>query len=100
MTAVLAILAKVWPFLLAAGGVIFGMFRHQQAAKTEAQAKQRQAEADAHEAKVDAIQAKANEDAAQAGADAVKERTNVENDIDAGQPGDAARRLRDQWSRD
>jgi len=37
MTAVLEILGKIWPFLLAAGGVLFGMFRHQQAKSAEAQ---------------------------------------------------------------
>ncbi len=97
MTAALAILAKIWPFLLAAGGVIFGMFRHQQAAKTEAQAKQREAEADAHAAQAEAIQAKANQDAARVGADNAKVRLDEDAAI-AGEP-DANRVLHDEWGK-
>jgi hypothetical protein len=97
MTAVIAILAKIWPFLLAAGGVVFGMFRHQQAAKTEAQAKQREAEADSHAAQTDAIQAKANQDAARAGADNAKVRRD-EDAAAAGEP-DANRVLHDEWGK-
>lgn len=100
MTAVLAILAKAWPFILMVGGVIFGVFRHQQAKTATAQANQKVAEADARVAQNDAALAKANETAAQAGAAAVKERENVENDIAAGKPGDAAQQLHNDWSRD
>ncbi|GAA7771026.1 hypothetical protein RN01_29930 [Cupriavidus sp. SHE] len=97
MTALLAILAKIWPFLLTAGGIIFGMFRHQQAAKTEAQAKQREAEADAQVAQANAVLAKANEDAARAGADNAKVRRDEDAAV-AGEP-DANRVLHDEWGK-
>jgi len=97
MTAALAILAKIWPFLLAAGGVLFGMFRHQQAKSTEAAANQKAAEADVHAAQVDAAQAKANEDAARAGADNAKVRR--DEDDDAAVVPDANRVLHDEWGK-
>lgn len=101
MTAVLLdLLAKAWPLILAAAGILFGLFRHQQAKTAIAKANQKAAEADARAAQNDAALAKANETAAQAGAAAVKERENVENDIAAGKPGDAAQQLRNDWSRD
>lgn len=100
MTALIAAAVKFGPWLLGLVGVLFGWLRHKQAQTTEAQAGQKVAEADARVAQSDAVQAKANEDAALAGADAAKERTHVENEIAAGQPGESARILRDQWSRD
>lgn len=100
MTGLIEIALKAGPWLLAVLGLVFGWARHKQAQTTQAQANQKAAEADARAAQVDAINAKANEDAARAGSDAVKERTNVENDIAAGKSGDAAQRLREQWSRD
>ncbi|MBY4730731.1 hypothetical protein K6V90_09325 [Cupriavidus pauculus] len=100
MTALLAILAKIWPYLLAAGGVIFGMLRHKQAQTAEAKAQSKVADADAKVANTEKSEAEANANAARAGADAIRERTNVENDITAGAPGESAKRLRDEWSRD
>ncbi|MGO4763802.1 hypothetical protein AB4120_14795 [Cupriavidus sp. 2KB_3] len=100
MTAALAILAKIWPFLLAAGGVIFGMFRHQQAKSASAEAGQKVAEAEAKVAHAAKSEAEANAVAARAGADASRERTNVEKEIAAGPAGESAERLRSDWSRD
>lgn len=96
----LALLMKFGPWLIAALGFLFGMFRHQQASTATAKANQKAAEADTRAAQNDAALAKANETAAQAGAAAVKERENVENDIAAGKPGDAAQQLHNDWSRD
>jgi hypothetical protein len=101
MTAtILAVFGKAWPFLIAAVGVIFGMFRHQQAKATSADAGRKVAEAQTVVAQVTASAAKSNADAAQAGAAAIKERTNVENEIAAMPAGGAAERLRNDWSRD
>lgn len=100
MNGLIEIALKAGPWLLAVLGLAFGWARHKQAQTTQAQARQAVAEANAKVSQNDAIQAKANADAARIGADAVKERTNVENDIASGEPGDAARLLRDKWSRD
>ena len=100
MTAVLEILGQIWPFLLAAAGVLFGWARHKEAQTTAAQAGQQVAEAQAKAAAIEKSEAEANATAARAGTDAVKERTNVENGIAAGAPGESAQRLRDQWARD
>jgi hypothetical protein len=97
MTALLEILAKAWPFLLAAGGVLFGIFRHQQAATATAKANQKAAEADARAAQNDAALAKANETAAQAGANNAKVRQN--EDVAAGALPDANRVLHDEWGK-
>ncbi len=100
MTAALEILAQAWPFLLAAAGVLFGWVRHKQAQATVAQAGKQVAEAESKVAAVEKAEAEANAAAARGGAEAAKERTNVENGIAAGAPGESAKRLRDQWSRD
>lgn len=100
MTAALEILGQILPFLLAAVGVLFGWMRHKQAQTTAARADQKVAEANAKVAAAEKSEAEANVTAARAGAEAVRERTDVENGIAAGAPGESARRLRDQWSRD
>ncbi|WP_104655099.1 hypothetical protein [Ralstonia insidiosa] len=97
MTAVLTILAKIWPFLLAGGGVLFGMFRHQQAKTATAHADQKVAEADAKVAQNDAALAQANQAGAQAGADNAKVRH--DEDDTAGALPDANRVLHDEWGR-
>ncbi|ANA34294.1 hypothetical protein [Ralstonia mannitolilytica] len=97
MTALLEILAKTWPFILAAAGVLFGMFRHQQAKTATAKADQKAAEANARAAQNDAALAKANETAAQAGADNAKVRQN--EDATAGALPDANRVLHDEWGK-
>lgn len=104
MTALFAVVAKLWPALLgaivAAGGLLAGWARHKQAQTTEAQAGQKVAESDAKLARTEQSEAEANAAAARAGADAMKERTDVENQIAAGGAGKSADRLRDDWSRD
>ncbi|WP_186425103.1 hypothetical protein [Cupriavidus metallidurans] len=97
MTAILAALVEFGPWVLGALGVLFGMFRHQQAKSTEAAANQKAAEADARAAQVDAVQAKANQDAARAGADNAKVRRD-EDAAAAGEP-DANRVLHDEWGK-
>lgn len=99
MTAALAILAKIWPFLLAAAGVVFGMFRHQQAKSATAKAKQTEAEADARAARNDAALAQANQAGAQAGADNAKVRRDEDADAAAIPDSDAGRVLRDEWGK-
>jgi hypothetical protein len=97
MTAALAILAKIWPFLLAASGLVFGAFRHQQAKTATAAANQKAAEADARVAQNDATMAKANQAGAEAGADNAKVRRD-EDAVAAGVP-DANRVLHDEWGK-
>jgi hypothetical protein len=99
VSAILAILAEVWPFLLAAGGVIFGLFRHQQAKSTAAQAEQKVAEAETRAARNDAALAQANQAGAEAAAEAVKERTDVENETASLDHAALDERLR-RWERD
>lgn len=94
------LLMKLGPWLIAALATVFGLFRHQQAKTASAKANQATAEAQAKVSAMESATAKANEQAAQAGAAAVKERENVENDIAAGKPGDAAHQLHNDWSRD
>lgn len=97
MTAVLEILAKVWPFILMVGGILFGMLRHQQAKTATAQANQKVAEANAKAAQNDAALAQANQAGAQAGADNAKVRQN--EDAAAGALPDANRVLHDEWGK-
>lgn len=97
---ILAALVKFGPWLLAGLGVLFGMFRHQQAKTATAEAGQKIAEAQAKTADVQKSEAESNAVAAQAGNNAAQERQNVETDIASGQPGAAADELRNGWSRD
>ena len=95
MTAILSILADAWPFVLAAVGVLFGLFRHQQARTAAAEAKQKEAEADAHVARNDAAAAQVNQAGAQAGADNAKVRRD-EDSVAAAEP-DSSRVLHEEW---
>jgi len=97
MTGLIELALKVGPWILGVLGILFGVVRNQQAAKTEAQARQAKAEADAHVAQVDATQSKANEVAARAGADNAKVRRN--EDADAAVVPDAGRVLHDEWGK-
>ncbi|WP_369952082.1 hypothetical protein [Ralstonia syzygii] len=97
MTVAIAILAKIWPFLLAAGGILFGIFRHQQASTATAKANQKAAEADAKVAQNNAALAQANQAGAQAGADNAKVRR--DEDAAAGAVPDANRVLHDEWGK-
>lgn len=95
MNAILTILADAWPLVLAAVGVLFGLFRHQQAKSATAAAKQKEAEAAAHAAQNDAALAKANAAGAQAGTDNMKVRRDEDNAAVA--LPDANRVLHDEW---
>jgi hypothetical protein len=97
MTVAIEVMAKIWPFLLAAAGVIFGAFRHQQAKSAAAAANQKAAEADARAARNDAALAQANQAGAQAGADNAKVRR--DEDADAAVVPDANSVLHDQWGK-
>ncbi|ALJ98710.1 MULTISPECIES: hypothetical protein [Burkholderia] len=104
---IIPILLKFGPWLLAAAGVLFGMFRHQQARAVTAQAGQKAAEAQATAAAAREqvaqsanAEAQANADAAQAGAAAAKERSDAETNVGALPAGGAEQQLRDGWSRD
>lgn len=96
MTTILSILADAWPFVLAAVGVLFGLFRHQQAKADAAEAKQKEAEADAHIARNDAAVAQANQAGAQVGADNAKVRRDEDAAV-AAEP-DSSRVLHNEWS--
>jgi len=101
MTALIAILGKIWPALLGAlvalGGLLAGWVRTKQAQTTEAQAGQKVAEADARAAANDAALAKANQAGAQAGADNAKVRR--DEDAAADSVPDANRVLHDEWGK-
>ncbi len=88
----MALLLQIGPWLAGLVGILAGLFMHQQAKATKAQAAQEVAETKQKVAERDAA-------AAQAGAVAAQERTNVENTI-AASPDTSAAKLRDNWSRD
>lgn len=98
MTAILEILAQIWPLVLAGLGLVFGYVRHKQAQTTAARAEQKVAEAERREAQAGEAVAQANTEAAKAGANAAQERANVENRVAADD--DSQRVLIDQWARD
>ncbi|MDT0355709.1 hypothetical protein RJO15_08030 [Herbaspirillum huttiense F1] len=89
----IALLLKVWPWLVGVAGLIAGLFMRQQAKTTKAEAAQEVAETKQKTAEREAA-------AAQSGANSVQERTDVENTISAAPPGSSAAKLRDSWSRD
>lgn len=100
MIAILSLLGKLWPFLLAGGGVLFGVFSHMSAKSTKAAAGQSVAEAKTQVADDQNAEAQANAQAAKAGAESFKEKVNVQNDIAALPTGAAASELRSDWSKD
>ena len=98
MTAVLPILLKFGPWLLAAAGVLFGLFRHQQAKADIAAAKAQGAAADEKIAQAQAADAQANAAAQAAAADAGAARASEETDI-AGMPASEVRNELQDWTR-
>ncbi|WP_191623282.1 hypothetical protein [Pandoraea fibrosis] len=99
---VVAMLFKFGPWVLGTLGILFGIFRHQQAKTSTAIADKEKAQTEAKVSNMEATIAMANEKAVQAGAAAAKERANVENSIASGKSGDSlrVRRRRNDWSRD
>lgn len=102
MTALFAIVAKLWPALLgaivAAGGLLAGWARTKQAQTTEARADQKVAEADVKLAQIERTEAEANAGAAQAGADAAQQRAEVEERTSAMTNSEVQNEL-DKWRR-
>lgn len=106
MIAMLGILSNIWPFLLAGGGLLFGLFSHLNAkAKTAAagqqvaQAQTVAAAAKTQVAETENAEAQANAAAAQAGADSLKGKEDVTNTVAAMPSGAAASELRNDWSK-
>ena len=79
MPIITEILAQVWPFILAAAGLLFGYVRHKQAQTQVEQAGREIAEAQKREAQAGAAVARANETAAQAGAKNQEVRREIDN---------------------
>ncbi|AYR23040.1 hypothetical protein [Herbaspirillum rubrisubalbicans] len=87
------ILLSIAPWLAGLIGIVAGLFMHQQAKATKAQAAQEVAET---KQEVD----DRNTAAAQKAAQATGERGNVENEIAAMPAADREQRLRDDWTRE
>ncbi|MBU9196032.1 hypothetical protein MJS38_14740 [Burkholderia gladioli] len=81
-----------------AAGIIFGLFRHQQAKATTAAADQKVAEAQAQVAKQQTADAQANTTAAQAGSDATAARTATESVV-SGMSTEEVKDALDPWTR-
>jgi hypothetical protein len=88
------------PWILTALAGVAALLTHWNAKAKVAAAGQKVAEAQTQTAEVRDAEAQANAAAAQVAADSAKERTDVENHIAADPPGESARVLRDNWSRD
>ncbi|QDX22545.1 hypothetical protein FP568_15640 [Pandoraea pnomenusa] len=97
---IVAMLLKFGPWILGIVGVLFGVFRHQQAKTATAEAGQKIAEAEQAKAQNDAALAAANQAGAQTGADNAKVRSDENAAVDALPDGGAGRVLHNQWSRD
>lgn len=97
MPVITEILSQIWPFVLAAAGVLFGYVRHKQAQTQMAQAGRDVAESQRREAQAGAAVAQANQEAAQAGAKNQEVRREIDNAVAVP---DAGRVLHDEWGRD
>lgn len=98
MSAILPLLLKFGPWLLALAGIVFGAFRHQQAKTITAQAGQKVAEAQQQVSAEQAAEARANADAQKSGSDAAAARSGIENQL-AAQPADEVRNELQDWTR-
>ncbi|WP_244119057.1 hypothetical protein [Burkholderia gladioli] len=85
--------------LAGAVGVIFGLFRHQQAKATTAAADQKVAEAQTQVAQQQTADAQANATAAQAGGDAAAARTQIDSDVAAKPAQEVKDELQNDWTR-
>lgn len=106
MIAILSLLGSTWPYLVAAGSLLFALFTHLNgkakvatAGQQVAQAQASVAQAQTTVAQVNDAAAQANTKAAQAGADSLKEKVNVTNDVAAMPDGAAAAELRSDWTK-
>ncbi|WP_143747993.1 hypothetical protein [Burkholderia sp. JKS000303] len=98
MISVVPLIFKIGPWLLAAAGVVFGLFRHQRAKVDSAAADKMVAEASAQVAQLQTAEAQASATAMQAGSDAAAARTGINNDL----TGMSAEEVRDElqaWTR-
>lgn len=98
----IAILAAIWPYLLsgavALGGIVFGMFRVQQAKTSTAQADAIKAQAGQQIAAQQIAETQANADAQKAGSDSAAGRTDIDNAV-AAKPADEVRNDLQNWTR-
>jgi len=98
----IAILSSIWPYVLsgvvALGGVVFGLFRHQQAKVATAQADAVKAQAAQQVAAQQVAETQANADAQKAGSDAAATRAAVDNAV-AAQPANEVRHDLQNWTR-
>ncbi|WP_241301208.1 hypothetical protein [Burkholderia cenocepacia] len=98
MTAIFPILLKFGPWLLAAGGILFGMFRHQQAKADVAAAKAQGAAAAEKVARAQTADAQANAAAQAAAVDAGAARASADSEI-AGMPASEVHNELQDWTR-
>ena len=98
MTAILPLLIKLGPLVLGVLGILFGLFRHQQAKVATAQADAAKAQAGQQVAAQQVAETQANADAQKAGSDAAAARTDIDNTI-AAQPTDEVRNELQDWTR-
>jgi hypothetical protein len=98
VTAILPLLIKLGPLVLGALGILFGLFRHQQAKTATAQADAVKAQAGQQVAAQQVAETQANADAQKAGSDAAAVRTDIDNTI-AAQPTDEVRNELQDWTR-
>ncbi|WP_186249157.1 MULTISPECIES: hypothetical protein [unclassified Burkholderia] len=98
MTAILPLLLKLGPWLIAGAGVLFGLFRHQQAKADIAAAKAQGAAADAKVAQAQTADAQANAAAQAAASDAGAARTSADSQI-AGMPASEVHDELQDWTR-
>lgn len=97
-----AIIASIWPYvisgLVALSGVVFGLFRHQQAKVATAQADAVKAQAGQQIAAQQVAETQANADAQKAGSDATAARVAIDNAV-AAKPVDEVRNELQNWTR-
>ncbi|VWB70721.1 hypothetical protein [Burkholderia lata] len=98
MITVLPILVKLGPWLLAVAGILFGLFRHQQAKADSAAAKAQGAAADEKIAQAQMADAQASEAAQAAANDAGAARTSADSQV-AAMPASEVRNELQDWTR-
>jgi len=94
----ISLILHALPWLLGAAGVVFGLFRHQQAKTATAQADEAKAAATAQVRTQQVAEAQANTNAAQAGAAANQTAVETHNDVAAQTPAEVKNAL-DAWTK-